>query len=62
MPFGSTPARTGETLPAAGQRAVRLDERVADLPLDADDLAAVPLEQELGALAAEVLPLNEKPS
>jgi hypothetical protein len=62
MPLGSTPARTGETLPATGQRAVRLDERVADLPLDADDLAAVPLEQELRALAAEALPLNEKPS
>ena len=62
MPFGSTPARTGETLPAAGQRAVRRDERVADLALDADDLAAIPLEQELRAPAAETLPLDEKPS
>jgi hypothetical protein len=40
---------------------VRLDERVADLPLDADDLAAVPLELELRA-AAQAIPLEEKPS
>jgi hypothetical protein len=41
---------------------VGLDERIADLPLDAHDLAAVPLEQELRALVAETVPLNEKPS
>jgi hypothetical protein len=41
---------------------VRLDERVADLPLDADDLAAVPLELELRAAAAQAIPLEEKPS
>jgi hypothetical protein len=60
--LGSTPAFTGATLPVRGQRAVRLHERVADLALDADDLAAVPLAFELGAFRAEALPFNEKPS
>lgn len=62
MPLKSTPASTGETLPAGGQRPARLDERVADLPLDAHDLAPVALEHELRALAAETVSLNEKPS
>jgi hypothetical protein len=62
MPLKSTPASTGETLPAGGQRPAHLDERVADLPLYAHDLAAIPLEHELRALAAEAVPLNEKPS
>ena len=62
MPLGSTPACTGETLPAGGQRTVRFDERVADLPLETNDLAAVPLEQQLRALAVKALPFNEKPS
>jgi hypothetical protein len=38
------------------------EERVADVLLHADDLAAVPLQLQLGAAPVQALPLHEKPS
>jgi hypothetical protein len=45
---------------SAGRR--RGKEREADVLLHADDLAAVPLELQLGASLVQALPLHEKPS